>query len=131
MSDLDAQFETPLPGLVVPDGIASGLLDAFIEKFRGIIPPEVPANLPTACVLKGRKDPDYLRRAPFVSRTIVLVWFETAKRLHQATPDEILKYLADKQPWEDYDICLFDETLHWCVGLTHNNDVIVVERADI
>jgi len=82
MNDQEAQFDTPLPGTVVPDAIASGLLKAFIAKFRGIDPPEVPGNLPTACVLKGRKDPDYLHRVSFASRNNILVWFETAKLLH-------------------------------------------------
>ena len=47
--------------------------------------------------------------------------------LRIATPLEVLDYLKNKEPWEDYDICLFDDSLEWCVGITHNDEIFVTD----
>jgi len=102
------------------------LKEAFLARFRTVSPAAVASNIPTACVLKGRRTPDYLNSRYFLTRKSVFFYLDSQEGLHQTEPAEVLQYLSTREPWENYDICLFDETLEWCVGITHDNYVIVV-----
>ena len=127
MSEPSVEFETPLPGCKVPEGKATRLIRDFVKKFRTADPSAVPSNLPTACLLKGREDKRYLHEPRFLQRKRLLFLLESAGILREVTPTDIMEYLEAREPWEDYDICLFDESLDWSVGITHNGDVLVVD----
>lgn len=127
MNEFPLQFETQLPGDEVPQQEASQLVEKFIKRFRKCKVPETPSNVPTACVLDGRKDRDYLVKPAFQRRNSVLFYLESGRVLRRTTPAEAANYFAVREPWEDYDVCLFDESLEWCVGVTHNDDVIVID----
>jgi|ERR1035438_1921805 hypothetical protein len=127
MNEPALHFETPLPGDEVPKQQASLLVEAFIARFRLCKPSQTPSNVPTACVLQGRKDREYLGKPRFLNRKSVLFYLESAHCLRRTTPIEAADYFSAREPWEDYDVCLFDESLEWCVGITHNDDVIVID----
>ena len=91
-----------------------------LSGFRKTDPAKVPSNIPTACVLDGMLDAQVLTSREFKQRSKVYVFVEGAGIVFVAKPQEIIKYLSARQPWEDYDICLFDENMEWCIGLTHN-----------
>ena len=126
MEQTPLDYHTPLPGEAIPDEQAAEIKKAFLAKFRVFAPGRVPNNIPTACLLNGRHDPSYLNETRFLNRKSVFFYMDGSV-LRRAKPAEIPQYLSKREPWEDYDICLFDETLSWCVGITHNDHVIVVE----
>ena len=86
--------------------------------------------MPLACVLKGKEDPNYIKTINFSKRGDMLFLVEGAHLLHEASPQQISKYFDSREPWEDYDICIFDRTFVWCIGVTHNGHVVVVEKND-
>lgn len=126
MSETTDDFHTPLPGKEVFGEEVNLLRKAFLAKFRVFGAGKVPNNLPTACVLNGRRFPNYLNSPYFLTRKSVFFYLDGQSSLWETTPAQVLHYLSIREPWEDYDICLFDDTLEWCVGITHNNYVIVV-----
>jgi hypothetical protein len=127
MNEPTPQFETQLPGDQVPQQQAKLLVKAFIEKFRTCEPAVTPSNIPTACVLQGRIDHEFLSDSRFLARKEILFYLESADCLRRTTPTSAAHYFSTREPWEDYDVCLFDESLEWCVGVTHNDDIIVIE----
>lgn len=127
MSESTLKFETPLPGDEVPQQEASQLIERFIKQFRKCKAPETPSNIPTACMLNGRKDREYLALPRFQNRKCILFYLESAHLLRRTSPAAAANYFSLRAPWEDYDICLFDESMEWCVGVTHNNDVSVID----
>lgn len=127
MNEPVLKFETQLPGEEIPKHEASPLVEAFLDRFRKCKAPETPSNVPTACTLRGRKDREYLNKPQFLDRKSILFYLEAAQILRRTTPTAVADYFATREPWEDYDVCLFDESLKWCVGITHNDDVIVID----
>jgi len=127
MSEPTPQFATPLPGDKVPKQEASLLTKKFKDKFRKYTESEIPNNVPTACLLMGRKDHAYLDNPRFLKHKNILFYLEAACILHRASPMVIAHYFLIREPWENYDVCLFDESFGWCVGITHNDDVIIAD----
>ena len=120
------KFDTPLPGQIIAGTAAEKVVSDFLRRFRKGDPRRVPSNLPTACVVEGHKDKNILKSPNFLAKQRVFFFLDPdPPLLYSADPSSVLKYLAIRQPWEDYDICLFDESLDWCIGITHNDDVIV------
>lgn len=118
-------FDTPMPGRRVPDAEAHDLIVALEKRFRRKDPLRIPSNLPLACSIIGRKDPDYFTTAEFLRLENVLFLLEGASLLFEASSKDVNEYFQRREPWEEYDICVFDRTLAWCVGMTHNGDVVV------
>jgi hypothetical protein len=125
MNEMNERFDTPLPGELVPENEAAKLIDRFLLRFRTTDPAEVPSNIPTACVLDGAIDEQVLGSTAFKKLDQIFLFVEGAGLVCKTTPDEIIDYLSLREPWEVYDLCLFDNDLEWCIGLTHNEQVIV------
>ena len=61
----------------------------------------------------------------------VFILFEYDDDLRVVRPQEVIAFVAALQPWEDYDFCVFDAELNWCLALTHNGDTKgVIHRGD-
>ena len=119
------KFDTPLPGELVERIKAEKIINDFRERFRKADPSQTPSNLPIACVLRGSKDKDILQSPKLLGKHQILFFLESASLLYSTKPQAVLDYLSKRQPWEDYDLCVFDESLEWCIGITHNDDIIV------
>lgn len=120
---------TPDPGTPMAADRARERLSEFRSRFRP--KQEIPDNVPTACLLRGERDSEVLNSAEFLRHGVVHVMFEYDEQVRVATASEVAKYVAERQPWEDYDFCVCDPALSWCVGVTHNEDVIVVGRNEM
>ncbi|MDB6034853.1 MAG: hypothetical protein JWM16_5191 [Verrucomicrobiales bacterium] len=125
------QFDTTLPGQVVRGCEADKITEEFLRRFRNADPAKIPSNVPTACMLQGRKGGGIFQSPKFLGKKRVFFFLESASLLHSADPQAVVNYLAQREPWEDYDICLFDESYEWCVGLTHNDDIIVSDPKEV
>ncbi len=117
---------TPDPGIRIDEIIAKPIISKFLKIYR-IQDPTIPSNLPTCCILEGIKNSLVLYSNKFLSYKKVYLLYEPSKQLYEVSPPNFLDYLRIKQPWEDYNMCVFDEDMTWCIGVTHNDDVIVVD----
>ena len=77
-SESMSKFHTPLPGKDVVDESYQTLRRAFLHKFRVFDPGIVPNNIPTACLLKGDKEADYLNSPQFLTRRVIFFFLESA-----------------------------------------------------
>lgn len=127
MSNFD---NTPDPGRPVPETDAKPIIETFLKKFRESNI-KVPSNLPTSCTLKGLKGEKVFRSRKFLQYGHVYLYFDYTSQLLKTTPEEAVEYYKKKQPWEDYDFCIFDSELKWCIGVTHNGDVILVDNENL
>lgn len=121
------EFYTPLPGRLIPEEIAAAAIEKFEARYKMNNARGFADNVPAACALQGRRDSNYLDNEAFRNRRLVFFYFDNPAMLREANPGEIAEYYRKREPWEDYDFCVFDESLKWCVGVTHNDDIIVVE----
>jgi hypothetical protein len=131
MSDAEG---IPRPGRLVPAEEAEKWISRFTSKFRP--PPRknlnskvpIPSNMPTACLLEGHYiNPDFSDL--FLSRSLaVFAFFEGGHELYSTSLGEMLRYLNAREPWESYDMCLFDESLEWCLGINHEDKITFVHE---
>lgn len=106
-----------------------------IEKFHNLFRPvtfkksnsKVPSNLPTSCILNGIVDKEIFSNHKFLLLKKVYILFEYDDDLRIAGSREIKDFYINLEPWEDYDFCVFDESYDWCIGVTHNDDVFLVD----
>jgi hypothetical protein len=117
---------TPEPGNEISSEKAKLIIAAFLVKFRSK-DVNIPSNLPTACQLMGEKDVDIMNSSNYLKLNKVYYYFDSSNQLFEASPKEISDYYNSRQPWEDYDFCIFDSDMKWCIGITHNDDVILVD----
>lgn len=120
---------TPDPGAPMASAPARERLSEFRSRFRPR--QDIPDNVPTACLLQGDRDPEVLKSPEFLRHDVVHVMFEYNEQVRVATAIEVARYVEERQPWEDYDLCICNPALTWCIGVTHNEDVIVVGRREI
>jgi hypothetical protein len=91
----------------------------------------MPDNVPTACTLDGKKDSSAIKSRAFRSMKTLFVLFESPNKLYIASGEEVFQFYDRLEPWEDYDFCVYDETLNWCIGVTHNDDVLVIDQEGV
>jgi len=112
--------ETPKPGTMVLADMADSVIDRFYTKFKrekvGL-----PTDLPAWCTFdKGIKiDEGILFHPALMGQQPLYIFFENGKKLYRANIEQIRVYFKEKEPWEDYDIYIFNDTMNWCIVFTH------------
>jgi len=137
VSDNDVGW-TPDPGSVVPPGEAISIIENFIKSFRVDDLSRHPST-PTWCLLPSsarRTTLSALRqlKSAIASNKQVYFYFEGGRELRLTTVDEVSKFIHALQPWEGWDMYLFDATMKWCLAFTHrqmNNEMLVFQVGDL
>lgn len=119
---------TPDPGIEISDEGILKIVKKFIEIYRRELYEMMPDNVPTACTIDGVKNNGILSSQAFKSMKSVYVLFDSPFKLLRASGSEVCSYVKNRNPWEDYDFCVFDESLKWAIGITHDDDVIVSDK---
>ena len=120
--------ETPYPGTRADDQRARTVAEGFRSLFRNVLYEDMPENVPTACTLAGLDGADMIASDEFRHKERLLVLFENPDELYVASGEQIFSYVSNRNPWEDYDLCIFDEAMTWCVGVTHDDKIILAKR---
>lgn len=128
MEHLKSDFETPLPGRDVPSPRRETLIKQFLAAFRVFPPGEVPSNIPTACLIKGSHGPEVLADPTFRARKNIYFYLESGDvrendDLRICDALDLIQYVEQKEPWEDHDICAFDDSMTWCLAVSHEDTV--------
>ena len=103
------------------------IIKAFLNKFRKIDVRTTPSNIPTACTLKGSKSYNFHDLKELNRDDYVFVYWDEGESLRKEKISKIDDFWKNREPWEDYDFCIFPESLDWCIGFTHNDYCILVE----
>lgn len=106
----------------------SALVEDFLRVFRPVLPASKPSNIPTACILNGESIDGGIKAVGVVRNQDVILLFEYPICARKADASRALEFMKLKEPWEDYDCCIFDESLSWCLGVNHNDGVTFVGR---
>ncbi len=117
---------TPKPGRrVLPDDAAK-LVESLRAKLVGKIDTSMATNVPLACRLMGAQTPGLSLDDRLTGEMEVYLYFENLNEVRQSTIANLEAYLSTKEPWEDYDICVFDDRFKWFIGVTHNDAIIAI-----
>ena len=114
------------------DKVESTLAIEWIKQVEKNIAPVLNKNMeaivPMACRLLGEAEEAsslIKNNQVFDDALRVFALFENIDVLRKATFGEVRRYIDVKEPWEDYDILVFDESFEWYLGFTHNDAVLL------
>jgi hypothetical protein len=137
---LDESELTPMPGKRLESVRMQKVHTAFLAAFRHE-PNDIPTQVPTnACFEDARLvDETILDRPWLCEDRRVLVMQEggimgracAPQDIYETSVREARQFLAKRHPWEDYDLYIFDDSLEWCVSISHHGEVIVVDPGGI
>ena len=112
---------TPRPGVRLPKNEEKQISGSFFRRFRNPAKGR-PRDLPTWCTFgedAQRVTPDIVNDPALDRLGRIHVFFEGGREVYEADIADVRTYFAKKQPWEDYDIYLFDDEMSWCITITH------------
>lgn len=86
-------------------------------------------SMPIACRIRPMKESSRLEESWFSRETVMVAFIENDCSMVLTTVDTLLSFLEKREPWQDFDMCIFDQEMTWCVALTHNDEVKFVDFA--
>ncbi|HEY5298660.1 MAG TPA: hypothetical protein VIK59_12140 [Verrucomicrobiae bacterium] len=119
---------TPKPGKIISSGNAELLVENFSSEFRPHIDSTLASNVPMACSLEGATITDDLSNLPILEASKVYAFYENTDELYLTTIKAMVHYLKNREPWEDYDICIFDSSFNWCLAVSHEDKYVWVTK---
>lgn len=60
----------------------------------------------------------------------MIVYIENYETMIRTTVPAVLQFLKAREQWQDFDLCIFDDGISWCVALTHNDEAKRVRLVD-
>lgn len=127
---MSAEDETPKPGQAMSSADAELLLEALQTAFHPHFDAGLSNNIPMACRLEGVRIGGDLSDIPVNQESKAYSLYENTGEIFLTTVKAMADYLKQRQPWEDYDICIFDISLNWCIGISHEDRHVWAERSD-
>jgi len=118
------KMNLPLPDILTPNIEDPALRSAFMAKFR-VPNPTIPSNIPTACTLRGTIFDSLAQLPSSISEQEIFVFTDSSESLRKEAFNKVEEFWIQREPWEDYDFCVFPRSLEWCIGFTHNDSIIL------
>lgn len=112
-----------LLGAAVPQSDASRMRARLLECLAGHFIPDRSGAIPIACRIEASEHADELQDGWFSGVNAVIVYVENDDLMIRATASAVPQFFKAREPWEDFDVCIFDEEMTWCVAVTHNDEV--------
>ena len=79
-------------------------------------------SIPISCRIKPMQQGSQLNKAWFEKADSVVVYMENYEVMVRSTANTVLRFLNTREPWQDFDVCIFPEDVTWCAALTHNDE---------
>jgi|GEM_PF-1513714 len=125
MSD-EVAHATPFPGSEVLDPEKQNAITRFDSVFGVHRGGTKPFNIPNACLIEGEPAQNFWESSEFLNRDRLFLFVENHPTiLMTCMPREVRVYFASKELWEDYDICIFDETMTFCYAASHEDRFVL------
>lgn len=95
-------------------------LTKMIEPFR--IPGRMD-SIPIACQFRAAESFASFQNEWFAGEDVVVAFFENYNVMVLTNVKAVLSLLSQREPWQDWDVCLFNLSVTWCAAITHNDEV--------
>ena len=126
-----------LPGILIKNSSAALIIQRFRKAYR-VYTDERPSNIPTWCTFpEGRQitwDEFYTKLKELSTDKRMYFYREGGDHekytLKHATATEIEVFFTTRQPWQDKDYYIFDESFRYCIAITHDDDIIFVTQME-
>ncbi len=86
-------------------------------------------SIPIACQFRGAEPFASFQDEWFAGEVAVVAFFENYNVMVLTNVKAVLSFLSKREPWQDWDVCLFNRSVTWCAAITHNDEVKFVRFA--
>ena len=84
---------------------------------------------PIACQVRAAESFASFQNEWFAGEDVVVAFFENYNVMVLTNVKAVLSLLSQREPWQDWDVCLFNLSVTWCASITHNDEVKFVRFA--
>lgn len=116
-------------GALVPDTEAKQIRARLLARLEGYFYSARSDEIPIACRIEPTEYANELQESWFSGVKTVIVYMENYGTMIRTTAPTALQFLKAREPWQDFDVCIFDDEISWCVALTHNDEAKRVRLA--
>lgn len=109
-------------GRILPKDEMTEVLQSFLSRIGNHLNPEISTSAPIACRIRATISSPKLLNDWLITSVPLFAYFENYNIMVQASAQSLIGFIELREPWQDYDICIFDENFKWCAALTHNNE---------
>ncbi len=131
----------PMPGQRLTSTLSISIVDKFKQTFR-VLKSDPSDVRPSWCYFpKGKYFGGEEVIASLMSKLLRLnhslyIFKEVRSKdnsleLFSANALAIKTFFEERQPWQDKDYYIFDDSYDWCLAITHDDDVMVVGNQSI
>lgn len=134
--DLEDMEDFPLPGFAITGKEGNRIINNFLQKYRINTQGKIP-RIPTWVTFSHSlfsapmNIPSVFKSEWFVQYDQLYFFDEHGNpiKLYRASPQEIHLFFVKRQPWQDQDYYIFDDTYRWCIAITHDNVCFITNGA--
>ena len=109
-------------GKVLTQEQAAHLRHKLLERLATHLYSDREECIPISCQIKPMQQGHQLDVTWFSGSGELVVFMENYDTMVLSTSGPVLKFLNNREPWQDFDVCIFDQEVTWCVALTHNDE---------
>ncbi|MGJ5066892.1 hypothetical protein [Bradyrhizobium oligotrophicum] len=117
-------------GPLVPDTEAKQIRARLLARLENYFFSDRSDAIPIACRIEPTDRADELQESWFSGVQAVIVYIENYETMIRTTVPAVLQFLKAREQWQDFDLCIFDDGISWCVALTHNDEAKRVRLVD-
>lgn len=86
-------------------------------------------SIPFACQFHAVESFNSFDDDWFAGEETVVAFFENHNVMVLTEVKAVLSLLSQREPWQDWDVCLFNRSMTWCAAITHNDEVKFIRFA--
>lgn len=116
-------------GKVLPSEQVAELRRKLLQKLDMHLYHDRMDSIPISCRIKPIKESRRLEAAWLPESKDIVAFMENYETMILTNANTLLPFLEKREPWQDFDVCIFDQEMTWCVALTHNDEVKFVSLA--
>lgn len=113
-------------GEEIGGGEYSSLVTELTERLDQHVDLSLAESVPLSCKVIGIHFENFSKDW-FDSDHCAFVFFENYQKVVSAAWREIFNFFSNREPWEDYDACIFSFKAGRCVATTHNGEIKLVD----
>lgn len=110
-------------GKVFSDDHKTELRQKLIKKLAIFFDSDRSDSIPISCRITALELYENVERSWFSTEDNYIVYMENYDVMVLSQAKTFIAFLEGREPWQDYDLCIFDEGITFCVALTHNDEV--------
>ena len=103
----------------------------LLQKLKLCLSDDLLPSMPIACRIQAQRQSRHFEESWLPQVGKLFLYVENYNLMIITSAERISRFLQEREPWQDFDMCIFNEDITWCAALTHNDQMKYVSIAQI